>query len=77
MTYHAELTTDGAVPLPADLVAALGLKPGDALSLDQTDGTIIIRRDDGRDAALARIGKAMAGYSIDQFLAERAADSGE
>ncbi|MEH3160002.1 MAG: AbrB/MazE/SpoVT family DNA-binding domain-containing protein [Sphingomonas taxi] len=77
MTYHAELSADGSLPLPEELVRALGLMPGDRVSVDRSGSGIVIRRDEGRTEALARIREALKDYSVDQFLAERRADWGE
>lgn len=77
MTYHAKLSADGTLALPEDLVRALGMKPGDDISMDRSGSGIVIRQDDGRSAAVARLRRAMSGYSVDQFLAERNADWAE
>jgi AbrB family transcriptional regulator (stage V sporulation protein T) len=77
MTYHAELSADGSLPLPEELVRALGLVPGDRVSVDRSGSAIVVRRDEGRNAAIGRLREVMKGYSVDQFLAERRADWGE
>jgi bifunctional DNA-binding transcriptional regulator/antitoxin component of YhaV-PrlF toxin-antitoxin module len=77
MTYHTHLSTDGSLGLPGELLQALGIKPGDRLTIAQAGNGIVVRRDDGRDGAIARLRTAMNGYSVDAFLAERAADGGE
>ena len=77
MTYHAEITENGSVPLPLELATSLGWKPGDRVSVDQSGTDVVIRRDDGRSAAIGRLRAAMKGYSVDRFLDERHLDSGE
>ena len=77
MTYHAELSSDGAVPLPEELARALGFRPGDKLSIGRSGQRVVVTRDEGRDAAVARLREAMKGYSVEQFLADRRTDSGE
>lgn len=71
MTYHVELSPDGSLPLPDELAAKLGLAPGDTVTIDLSGSGIVVRRDDGRDLAIARLRSALQGYSVDQFLAER------
>lgn len=77
MTYHAKLSADGMLELPEELVQALGMKSGDSVSIDRSGSGIVIRQDNGRSAAIARLRHAMSNYSVDQFLAERNADWAE
>lgn len=77
MTYHAELSSDGMLPLPEELVRAIGIKPGDRVSVGRSGSSIVVRADNGRDEAVTRLREAMKGYSVDQFLADRRADWGE
>lgn len=77
MTYQATVSSDGMVPLPEDLVRALGIRAGDKLSIDRSGSRIVLTRDDGRDAAAGRLRSAMAGYSVERFIAERQADAVE
>jgi len=77
MTYHAHLSPDGSVPLPEELVSALGLSPGDRIAVERSGGGIVLRRDDGRSEAVDRLRETLKDYSVDQFLAERRSDWGE
>lgn len=77
MTYHAKLSADGTVELPEDPVRTLGMRPGGSIGMDRSGNGIVIRQDNGRSAAIARLRTAMSGYSVDRFLAERSADWAE
>ena len=77
MIYHAKLSADGTIALPDDLVRLLGIKPGDSVCMDRSGSGVVIRQEDGRSAAVARLRHAMRGYSVDRFLAERNADWAE
>lgn len=76
MTYHARIAEDGRLTLPDALAHALGLKPGDAVSIERRGDALLLVRDEP-DAAIARLRSALKGYSVDQFLAERRADWAE
>ena len=76
MTYHAKVIAGGKIVIPAELRRQLGIKDGDSVLLEASDDGVSLRREDP-DAALSRLRAGMRGYSVDQFLRERAQDWGE
>jgi AbrB family looped-hinge helix DNA binding protein len=81
MTVQVAITPNGRMSLPADIRRRLGLAGGGALTVEETADGVILRTVAQSVAvaqALARQytdGKAEA--SVDTFLANRRADSGE
>lgn len=76
MTYHAKVIAGGKIVIPASLRRELGIRDGDSVVIEREAGGLLVKPDDP-DAALARIRAAMKGYSVDRFLRDRRADSGE
>lgn len=77
MTYHAKVIAGGKIVIPAELRRELGIKDGDSVVMERaTDGAVSVRREEP-DEALLRLRAAMTGYSVDDFLRDRAADWGE
>lgn len=72
--FHAKLTNDGRVVIPAPLRHRLGLKPGDQVVIDTQDDALRLR-------SYARVINDVQGYfqqfvtpgvsHVDEFLAER------
>ncbi len=77
MSYDVTLTPEGMLPLPAELIRQMGLKPGDPVSMDAAGDHWVVRPSTTRERATARLRAAMAGYSVQHFLQERAGDAGE
>lgn len=80
MTYHARVIAGGKMVIPADIRRALGIKDGDSLVVNQaSDGSLSIRTFDQVIRDSQRQAREIFGpdYTVDQFLAERRADSGE
>jgi AbrB family looped-hinge helix DNA binding protein len=77
MTYHAKVIAGGKVVIPADLRREFGIKDGDTLVIGRAeDGGLSVRTFDQvvRDSQRKARNIFGAGYTVDQFLAERRAD---
>lgn len=70
MTYQAKITEDGKLDLPPALVAEMGFRPGDIVSIDSQEKTMLLKH----YGSLVRLREALRGYTVDQFLAEREAE---
>ena len=76
MTYPAKVIAGGIV-IPAELRRELGIEDGDSVVIERdASGAVSVRREEP-DEALMRLRGAMAGYSVDEFLRDRAADWAE
>jgi AbrB family looped-hinge helix DNA binding protein len=81
MTVQVTITANGRMSLPADIRKRLGLSGGGALLVEETPEGIVLRtvaQAIAHAQALARkytVGKPEA--SVDAFLANRRAESGE
>lgn len=81
MTVQVTITPNGRMSLPADIRRRLGLSKGGALLVEETADGVVLRtvgQSIAHAQALARkytAGKPVA--SVDGFLANRRADSGE
>ena len=81
MTVQVTITPNGRMSLPADIRRRLGLSKGGALLVEETADGVVLRtvgQSIAHAQALAR--KYTAGKpeaSVDGFLANRRADSGE
>jgi AbrB family looped-hinge helix DNA binding protein len=81
MTVQVTITANGRMSLPADIRKRLGLSGGGALLVEETPEGIVLRtvaQAIARAQALARkytVGKPEA--TVDAFLANRRAESGE
>lgn len=73
MTYQANFTDDGKLHLPEALIAEMGLRPGDIVSVEARENAVLL----AHDQSLARLRTVLRGYSVDQFLAERGRDGQE
>ena len=76
MTYHVRAGDSGSFELPVELVRQIGARPGDLLSIEHDGSALVIRREEETGDPLSRLRTALRGYSVDQFLAERRADTG-
>lgn len=70
MTYQAKITEDGKLDLPAALIAEMGLRPGDIVSVNSQEKAMVL----AHYGSLTRLREALRDYSVDQFLAERQDD---
>ncbi|PJG44952.1 AbrB family transcriptional regulator (plasmid) [Sphingobium sp. LB126] len=81
MTFQVNVTANGRMSLPADVRKRLGLTGGGALIVEETPDGVILRtvaQSVAHARALARkytVDKPEA--SVDSFLANRRAESGE
>jgi len=80
MSIQVNITPNGRMSLPADIRKRLGLTGGGAVYLDETDDGVVLRTVPqivAQAQALARQYRDVPGGSVDDFLAERATESGE
>ncbi len=81
MTFHVNITPNGRLSLPAELRKRLGLSRGGALLIEETEEGLILRtvaQSVAHAQALARRYTAKKPEaSVDAFLANRRAESGE
>lgn len=81
MAYHVKITASGRLSLPAALRKRLGLGSGGDLLVEETEDGIVLRTTaqavaHAQDLA-RRYTVGRAGFSVDDFLAQRRSDSGE
>lgn len=74
MGYHARILDDGQIVLPAELGRDIGLQLGDGLVVERDGESFIVKRERSPEHARGRLREAMHGYTVDQFIAERATD---
>lgn len=81
MTIQVTITPNGRMVLPIGIRRELGLSDGGVLVLERTEDGVILRTAEqiiARSQALARqFSEGKTGASVDDFLAERRAESGE
>lgn len=80
MTLQVMITPNGRMSLPAAIRKRLGLEGGGAVLVEETADGVVLRTVDQAVARAQAIAKKYAGHpgaSVDAFLAERRADSGE
>ena len=81
MFVHLRVGRDGRVVLPANLRRRMGVKPGDLLIAEERPHGLIVRtvaQSVARAQAIVRRSTAdKPESSVDAFLAQRRADSGE
>lgn len=80
MTIQVNITPNGRMSLPADIRKRLGLAGGGSVYLDVTADGVVLRTVPqivAQAQALARQYRDAPGGSVDEFLADRAAESGE
>lgn len=81
MTVQVTITANGRMSLPADMRKRLGLAKGGAVLVEETDDGIVLRtvaQAVARAQALARqYTEDNPEASVDAFLANRRAESGE
>ncbi|MGA8445240.1 MAG: AbrB/MazE/SpoVT family DNA-binding domain-containing protein [Roseiarcus sp.] len=81
MTYHLNVAPNGRVVLPADVRKRLGLSEGGDLLMEETPDGLVLRtvaQAVAHAQAIAlRYTANSPGASVDAFLAQRRADSGE
>ena len=70
------LGQQGRVVIPADVRAALGLQPGEALHLRVEDERLVLERPSRATARLRGLARSVTGRSlVDELLAERLAEA--
>ena len=81
MTYHVKITASGRMSLPAALRKQLGLNGGGDLLVEKTADGIVLRTVAQAVAHAQELARrhteGKAGFSVDDFLAQRRSDSGE
>lgn len=80
MTVRVNITATGRLSLPADIRKRLGLAGGGAVYLDETADGVVLRtlpQIVAQAQALARQYRDAPGAGVDDFIAHRAAESGE
>ena len=81
MTMHITMAPNGRMVLPSDIRKRLGLPHGGDLLVEETDDGVVLRTMEQsirRAQAIFREYTAdKPGFSVDDFLAQRKADSGE
>ena len=82
MTIQVNVTPNGRMSLPADLRKRLGLSRGGAVFLEETPDGLVLRTAAQAVARAQAIAKQFAtarkaDVSVDTFLANRRAESGE
>lgn len=74
MGYHAKVLEDGQIVLPADLAREIGFRDGDTWTVERDGSGFVIRIEAAALGAQERIARALQGYGVDDFLAERGDD---
>lgn len=81
MTYHVNMTPNGRLSLPVELRKRLGLADGGALLIDETEDGLVMRTVAQSVAHAQALARRYTGNnvdaSVDAFLANRRAESGE
>ncbi|MGA8587197.1 MAG: AbrB/MazE/SpoVT family DNA-binding domain-containing protein [Roseiarcus sp.] len=81
MTYHLNVAPNGRLVLPADVRKRLGLAEGGELLLEETSDGLVLRTVAQAVAHAQAIARRYLAdrpdVSVDAFLAQRRADSGE
>lgn len=81
MTYHLKVAPNGRVVLPAELRRRLGLSDGGDLLMEETPDGLVLRTVAQAVAHAQAIARRYLAdrpeVSVDAFLANRRADSGE
>lgn len=81
MTIQVNITANGRMSLPAGIRKRLGLTKGGAVFVEETDDGVVLRTAAQAVARAQAIAKRFTGghpdASVDAFLANRRAESGE
>jgi AbrB family looped-hinge helix DNA binding protein len=81
MTYQVKITPNGRMILPAELRKKLGLSAGGALLVEETDDGVVLRTVAQSVAHAIELARRYTadnpGASVDAFLSNRRAESGE
>lgn len=80
VTIQVNITPTGRMSLPADIRKRLGLTDGGAVYVEETDDGVVLRTVPqivAQAQALARQYRDAPGGSVDDFLRERVAETGE
>ena len=81
MTFQVNVTANGRMSLPADVRKRLGLTGGGALIVEETPDGVILRTVAQSVAHARALARKYTVYkpeaSVDSFLANRRAESGE
>ncbi len=81
MTYHAKVVAGGAIAIPAELLAELGIEVGDSLVIERADdGGLILKTYEQVVKEVQRKFRAMlppdySGSMVDELIAERRAEA--
>jgi AbrB family looped-hinge helix DNA binding protein len=81
MTYHLNVASNGRLVLPAEVRKRLGLSEGGELLMEETGNGLVLRTVAQAVAEAQAIADRYLAHrpdvSVDDFLANRRADSGE
>ena len=81
MTIQVKISPNGRMSLPADLRKRLGVAKGGSLLVQETPDGVVLRTVEQAIARAQEIARKFTegkpGASVDDFLAQRLADSGE
>ena len=81
MTYHLNVAANGRIVLPAEVRKRLGLSEGGELLMEETPNGLVLRTVAQAVAEAQAIARRYLAdrpdISVDSFLANRRADSGE
>ncbi|MBI0533065.1 AbrB/MazE/SpoVT family DNA-binding domain-containing protein [Sphingomonas sp. TX0522] len=80
MTVQVAVTASGRMSLPADIRKRLGLAKGGAIYVDETPDGVVLRTAEqvvAHARALAKQYDEVGGGTVDDFLANRVAESGQ
>jgi AbrB family looped-hinge helix DNA binding protein len=78
MSKQSRLTIKGQVTIPKDVRDALGLRPGDLVTFDETDGAVTVRKgkeaepesfEDRLERARALANPLPLGMTTDEYMA--------
>jgi AbrB family looped-hinge helix DNA binding protein len=79
MTVQVTITASGRMSLPADMRKRLGLAEGGSVFVEETPDGVVLRTSAqvvAHAQALARQYAQVEGASVDEFIANRVAESG-
>lgn len=77
MTMQVNIMPNGRMSLPVDIRRRVGLEHGGAVIVEETDAGILLRTVPQAVAQAQAIAQRYTDASVDSFLAQRKAESGE